>query len=178
MALTAGHSVTCGNNSGGVRRVAIANRQDVASVTVSSGTITAITMVATKLFYLFENESETVEFIEEGTYTNKSKVFEQMLDASWINWTTADRTSLLQLYEASACGLVVIHEEEDGECWLWGINPSAPTVEDKYYVKMEKSSRKTGKKFDDPSQTDYQLKARTTEPAAKFTPGWAGVPLS
>lgn len=177
MALTA-HSVGCGANTGGVRRVAVALRSDVSSVTTDvNGQVTAITMVSSAVFKSFENEAETVEFVEDGTFENKSKLFDQSLNADWMGWTNADRLSLLSLYDNSPCGLVVIHEEESGTTFIWGINPSAPSVDEKYYAKISKSSRKTGKKFNDPAMVSYTLAARTTVPAAVFTPGWAGVPL-
>lgn len=178
MPLATGHTVSCTPNSGGVRRVAIALRGDVASVTTDvNGQVTAITMVSSAVFKPYENEAETVEFIENGSFENKSTLFEQSLAADWMGWGNADRLALLQLYQNSPCGLVIIHEEESGTAFIWGINPTAPTVDEKYYAKMQSSNRTTGKAFTDAAKTTYTLMARTTVPAAVFTPGWAGVPL-
>lgn len=158
--------------------MAAISRTDVASITVGTdGQVTAIVPAAGKVFKAFENEAETVEFIEDGTFANKSSLFEQSITADWMGWTSADRTSLLALYKESPCGLVIVHEEESGVAFIWGINPDAPTVEEKYYAVMKESKRTTGKAFNDPSKTTYTLMARTTTPAAVFTPGWAGVPL-
>ncbi len=179
MALTAGHTITCAPNSGGVRRVAITERSNIASWTLGAGgDVATLTMVATKKFFVFEAEQETIEFIEEGKYTNKTTVFTQMLDMSWVNWAIADRASLLELYSNSACGLVVIHLEETGTPWIWGLLPTDTAESVKFVARMEKSTRKTGKKLDDVAQTDIQLKAVNIVPATKFTPGWAGVPLT
>ena len=53
--LTAGYTQACTANAGGVRRVALANRQDVSTWVVDgTGAVTGITMVATKKFYEFE----------------------------------------------------------------------------------------------------------------------------
>lgn len=177
MALT-GHTQVCAENRGGVRRVAITERANVTSWTVDvNGQVTAITMASGTTFEIFENESETVEFTENGTFVNKSTVYEQLLDASWMGWNNDSRKSLLSLYANSPCGLVVIHLEESGGTYIWGILPTDTAEDVKFVARMEKSTRKTGKKLDDPSMTEYQLKARNIAPAAVFTPGWAGVPL-
>lgn len=178
MSLTVGHTTACGPNSGGVRRLAVISRADVTSITVDTdGQVTAIVPAVGKVFKVFESEAETVEFTEKGTFENKSKLFEQSITADWMGWGNADRLSLVALYNESPCGLVVIHEEESGLAFIWGINPNAPTVDEKFYAKVQESNRTTGKAFNDPSKTTYTLMARTTTPAAVFTPGWAGVPL-
>ncbi len=134
-------------------------------------------MASGKTFEVFENETETVEFKEDGTFANRSQVITQGLDMTWAGWKNSDRKSLKALYDESACGLVVIHQEETDTCWMWGINPAAPTETVKYVARIKESKRTTGKKFDDANQAQVMLEARTTELAAVFTPGWAGVPL-
>ena len=181
MALTAGRSNDCAvAGTGGVRRVALADRADIASVTVDpvSKAITAITMVATKRFWQFDYTEEGVKFTENGSRANNSQLVEQMLDARYLGHTQTDRNHLEALNDSSNCGMVCIHEEETGEVFLWGLNPKSPTVTNKYTVKFEKSERTTNEKFDEANQGTVTLKSRTTAYATKFTPGWSGVPFT
>ena len=49
----AGIARDCATNMGGIKTVYIANTADVDSVTVTSGVVTAITMVSSKKFYKY-----------------------------------------------------------------------------------------------------------------------------
>lgn len=159
--------------------MALADRANIASVTVGSANeITAITMVATKLFYQYSFEPETLKFTEESSLSNGSSVFDQKILGTWAGWSQADRNALMELYGSSACGMVCIAELENGETVIFGINPDKPTVDDKYIVKMESSSFDSGAKFDDQIKNDLVLAARSSAAATSFDPGWAGVPLT
>lgn len=172
------HIINCVAGAGGVKRFAVAERKDIDTLTVGpNGDVTALTMVATKLFYLFESEDETIEFIEKGKGVNKSSSFEQSLEFDWLNWSNPDRKSLAELYASSACGMVVIHQEETGLCWIWGLNAADPTEKVKYVVRVDSSERKTGKKLEDANVATIKLMAKNRVQAAQFTAGWAAVPL-
>lgn len=184
MALTTGRTNVCGPNSGGVVRLAAADRQNVASVTVSSTpgatfkAITAIVMETDELFFQYDFQPETLDFDEAGTYENNTSLFDQVFSGSWTGWSQTDRNALLELYDSSACGLVVIAELENTKTILVGINPDKPTVENKYFVQMRTSKHNTGKTLQDPNKNDLVMGARSNRNATEFTPGWAGVPLS
>ena len=60
MALTAGLAKDCNPNSGGIQRIALANVADVTTISQTGGTIDTITMVATKVFFEFEAEQDSV----------------------------------------------------------------------------------------------------------------------
>lgn len=178
MALTAGYTQACTANAGGVRRVALASRADVSTWVVDgTGAVTGITMVATKKFYEFEAELETIEFIEAGTFANKTTLFEQSLDMTWLPYGSAARTALINLYNESPCGMVCIHLEETGTAYIWGILPSDTAEDKKFVVRMNTSNRTTGRALNDAAQVELQLTARNIVPAAIFTPGWSSVPL-
>lgn len=180
MPLTAGRSATCTIQPGGVVRMALASREDVASITVggTDNDVTAIAMDSGKLFYTFSFQAETLRFTEEGTLENLTSLFVQKIAGTWQGWSQADRKALLQLYNASACGMVCIAELENLQTVIFGINPEKPTVEDKYIVRMESSNFNSGATFSDQMKNDLVLTARSSSPATKFTPGWAGVPLT
>lgn len=158
--------------------MALANRADVDSVTVTAGAVTAITMVATKVFYEFSFQAETLRFTENGSLENLSPLFEQRIAGTWNGWSTADRTALMQLYASSACGMVCIAELENGQVIIFGINVDKPTVEDKYVVRMESSAFDSGAAFNDPIKNDLVLLARSSSAAAKFMTDWDDVPLT
>lgn len=179
MALTAGYTQACTANAGGIRRVALASRADVSTWVVDvNGQVTGITMVATKKFYEFEAELETIEFTENGSFTNKTTIFEQSLNMTWSPYGSAARKSLLDLYNESPCGMVCIHLSETGTTFIWGILPSDVAEDKKFVVRMNTSARTTGRALNDASQVELVLSARNLVPAAIFTPGWAGVPLT
>ena len=178
MALTAGYTQACTANAGGVRRVALASRADVSTwVLDPNGTITGITMVATKKFYEFEAELETVEFVENGSFANKTTLFEQSINMTWLPYGSAARTALINLFDESPCGMVCIHLEETGTAFIWGILPTDTAEDKKFVVRMNTSARTTGRALNDASQVELQLTSRNILPAAIFTPGWAGVPI-
>lgn len=160
--------------------MALADRADVASVTVGAtdNDITAITMESAKVFYTFSFQAETLRFTEEGALENLTSLFTQKIAGTWQGWSIADRKALLQLYNSSACGMVCIAELENGQVIIFGINPEKPTVEDKYIIRMESSNFDSGAAFSDQIKNDLVLAARSSSPATKFTPGWAGVPLT
>jgi hypothetical protein len=178
MALTAGRTAVCTKQPAGVVRMAAADRADVASVTVGTDNeITAITMVSTKVFWVFDFTAETLFVTEDGSLQNLSSVFDQKIAGSWQGWSLADRNALNELYSSSACGLVVIAELENGETVIFGINPDYPDVTNKYVVRMESSKYNSGAALSDAHKNDLVLAARSSSPMTKFEPGWAGVPL-
>lgn len=185
MALTLGRSNSnCGPNSAGVTRIALADRLNIASVTVSAtpgatlNAITAIVMETDEVFLEYAFEPETLDFDEAGTFENNTALFDQVFSGSWNGWSQTDRNSLMELYASSPCGMVAIAELEDGTTILVGINPDKPTVENKYTLKMRTSKHNTGRLLQDPHKNDLVLGARSNVAATEFTPGWAGVPLS
>jgi hypothetical protein len=179
MALTAGYTQACSPNAGGVRRVALASRADVSTWVVDvNGQVTGITMVATKKFYEFEAELETIEFTENGSFANKTTLFEQSINMTWLPYGSTARKALLELYNESPCGMVCIHLEETGTAFIWGILPSDVAEDKKFVVRMNTSTRTTGRALNDSAQVELVLSARNIVPAAVFTPGWAGVPLT
>lgn len=158
--------------------MALTDRANVASVTVTAGAVTAITMEAATLFYEFSFTAETLRFTENGSLENLSALFEQRIAGDWQGWSSADRTRLMDLYNSSACGMVCIAELENGQLVILGINVDKPTVVDKYVVRMESSAFDSGATFNDPIKNSLVLLARSSSAAAKFMTDWDDVPLS
>lgn len=179
MALTLGRTQSCADfASGGVVRLALANRQDVATITVTSGEVTAITMAATKVFYNFQFLKETLVFNETVTLENNSVLVEGTISGTWTGWSTADRARLAEIAQASRCGLVAIFELEEGDVLLAGINIDKPTAIEKYFLELNTATFNSGTLFSDAAQRTIELGYRSSSQAAKFTPNWAGVPFT
>jgi len=179
MALTLGRPQVCTDSAaGGVVRLALANRLDIASITVTSGEVTAISMVATKVFYSFVFLKETLVFNETVTVENNSTLVEGTLTGVWTGWSTADRQRIKELADASRCGLVGIFELEEGDVLLAGINIDKPTATEKYYLELNTATFNSGTTFSDAAQRTVELGYRSSAQAAKFTPNWAGVPFT
>lgn len=64
-ALTQSYTLDCRNNVGGVKTVYFTEHSNISSITAASGIITAISMVATKVFRKYELEKETGFWNEE-----------------------------------------------------------------------------------------------------------------
>lgn len=115
----AGLSRDCLANMGGVKRVYIANRDDVASITVTSGKITAITMVSSKKFYQydFRQESASMESSWQVNVQNGSVYVHTALTLLFHKMTTTKRVEVMAL----ALGeLAVIVEDNNGAYWYMG----------------------------------------------------------
>lgn len=176
MALTLGRTQSCSDfASGGVVRLALANRLDVASVTVVSGEVTAITMVSTKLFYNFQFLKETLNFTENVTIENNSTLVEGSITGVWTGWSTPDRLRLAEIAQASRCGMVAVFELEEGDTLIAGINIEKPTATEKYFVELTSAEFNSGTLFSDAAQRTLTLGYRSSSQAARFTLGWAGV---
>jgi len=67
-----GFYLDCKNGAAGVKTLYFAQLENVSSVTQSSGTTTAITMVSTKKFYPYQIKPETCEVQIKNTPTNEN----------------------------------------------------------------------------------------------------------
>ncbi len=175
--LTGGRDKVCLTDcSGGVDNIYIANKQDVIALTVVNDEVTAITMAATKTFFEFKAEEDTAEFKESSKLVGCANVVNQEIDMSYFCRSTADRKTLVELAKASCCGLVVIHKEGTGTCWIWGIDPTNLTS-NRTKGALDTTTGTTGRLFEDQNKTDIAIKAKAKTFAYRFVPGTAGVPL-
>ena len=181
MSLVAGRAQVCTDAaSGGVVRIAFANRPDVTDITVTAVTdvITAITMASTKIFYAYAHLKETLRWTEKGTLTNNTELYEGEIRGFWTGFSPADRTAIRNMFKASRCGMVAIFELESGGTVLAGINVDKKTATEKYFVELAEETIDSGAAISDPNQREVIFRYRSSAPAAPFSPGWAGVPLT
>jgi|GEM_PF-4736888 len=114
-------------NVAGIDTIWFANKNDVASLTISSRQVTAITMVSTKTFFKWQFQPDTAFFNQARNVVNKQPRVKQTI--TFIN--PKIKTSLLialeKLDACALCGLVAIIKDNNGKFWLAGVrvNPSA-----------------------------------------------------
>lgn len=168
--LTAGRTVDCTTAcSGGVEKYWLANEGDIATVTENATGVTAITMVATKVFYEIEFAEETGQFVESVTLTNCAQVVDQSLVSVWRCRDQNDR-NVIDAIGGNCCGMVCIHLEATGLTWIWGHNA-------KQRVRLRTANGDSGTTFDSENIETVTLGARAKQKAVVFVPGEVGVPV-
>ena len=116
-------SKDCNANIGGIKRVLLANSDDVTGVTISSEIVTAITMAAGKTFLEFAFRPNT------GSMTTNAQVSDSGASTYWQTdvvmafnrLETAKSVAIKALAQADLIGIV---EDMNGKYWLVGFeNP-------------------------------------------------------
>jgi hypothetical protein len=120
MALAAGLSKDCAANSGGIKRIAIANEADVSGVTYDTTDVATVITVASggKKFHEFEFEQDTAEWRENGELINGSLKYTQELEFFIRKNNNTNRTALAEL--GSNCGFIVVIEDMNGTLYILG----------------------------------------------------------
>jgi len=173
MALTAGYSISCATNNcvGGISNIWLANKDDL-DTTVgvggftagTTGIFTAMTMLATKVFYEFGFQDFTGEFRENAAPTENgcAQAITQEIEFTFPCNTVEARNAIEQIFSAVCCGLVAVIEKFDGSLWAIGYL-------DKRHLKLLSTTGTSGKAITDSQQTTIVLQAITTELARQFT---------
>lgn len=168
--LTAGRTTSCSTTcSGGVEKIWLANIGDIDSYTEDATGVTALTMVATKVFYEFEILSETANFTENVSVENCSVLVEQALESIWRCRNITDR-NLIEDLANNCCGMAVIHKEATGTLWIWGFR-------DNEEAKLGTAAGSTGTAFSDPNQEVVTINARAKQKATVWTLGEGSIPV-
>lgn len=129
--LTAGFTLDCNDNQGGVEKIFIANGP-VASITESAGVITAITVNGSALtpadFFEFEVPRQTSSFTETATPSqeNGTVTYDQQLTMIFNKLSAAKRNQLLLMAEATS--MVVVAKDTNGKYFSIGIERGAYMV--------------------------------------------------
>lgn len=118
-ALTQGYTFDCKDNIGGLEAVWFINWNDVTAITEASGTVTAITKSAGKVFYKYQLVKNTASFTEniQGSIENGTVNFDQQL-VIVINKTQVNmRNEILLL---SRNNMMAVVKDRNGRYWLAG----------------------------------------------------------
>jgi hypothetical protein len=176
MAITSGLTTSCAKScAGGVKRIWIANFDDVASVTIDplDGSITAITMVATKKFYEVQLKRNSKAFTEQFNVSEDgcNNSLTQTLVGNGQCRDQDTRNFLIEVSKQSCCGIIAVHEENNGEVVVWGFL-------DDLNVRLGGGTQiTTGTNLTDASQITLELVCDTIidGAATEFTLGVAGI---
>lgn len=175
MAITGGLTVNCGKScAGGVKRVWIANFDDIdAFTTDASGQITAITMVPLKVFYEVELKRNSKNFTEQFNASEDgcNNSLTQTIIGNGQCRDQDTRKFLIEVSKQSCCGIVVVHEENNGQVVVWG------WLDDLNARLGPGTQITTGASLTDPSQITLELICDTVVDGAAtaFTLGVAGI---
>lgn len=114
-----GISKDCTGNLGGIKRVLITNADDVASVTVTSDIVTAITMNNSAVFYEFNFRPATSSMTSTWQVNNENGTnYVQTLLAMVFNrMETTKRAAIMALAQAD---VVAVVEDNNGTYWYLG----------------------------------------------------------
>jgi hypothetical protein len=118
--LNAGVTRACGFQFGGLKKVYLANFEEVSGVTYSgvTGLITAVTMVNTgATWYQFEYEPNTAQKLEELQAGAVSRFVNQTLNMKLANVTQAKKLTLDTLANATLSAIV---QTQDDTYWFYG----------------------------------------------------------
>ena len=109
----------CLPNMGGLRSVYLANFADVDSLTVTSGVITAITMVSSKKFYKYEFVRNTASMSSNYSVNAENGTTYVETDLLMV-FNRMDTTKRLEIVALAQGELVAIVEDNNGNMWYLG----------------------------------------------------------
>ena len=109
----------CSPNMGGIKRVLLANRADVSSITITTNAVSAIVMVSSKKFLPFDFKAGTSSMSSNYQVNSENGVAYVQTDLVMVfnRMETAKRTAIAALAQAD---LYAIVEDMNGKYWLLG----------------------------------------------------------
>lgn len=118
----------CARSMGGIKRIFIANRDDVSQVTVTENQITAITMVESakfKAYYFRKGTGNFTNTLNTDPSTGVNYVGTDIV----LQFTRMETTKRIEMIALSVNDLVCIVEDNNGVYWYFGydnpVNASA-----------------------------------------------------
>lgn len=155
--LTAGYSLGCKDNTGGIQKAYIGNFSAATTYQVdSNGLITGATLPGT--YFTFEQRNENAEFNDEGQHSieNGTNFWVQTVNLIFHKNESVIRNTLLLLAKSS---LSVIVLDQNGKYWLIGKQNGAELVG---------STSSIGKAYGDLNGVTVSIEGREPEPASEM----------
>jgi len=118
----ASYSKACSKNVGGNSAVYLTEASNIASVTVTSGEISALTMDTGKTFQEVQADLDTVVHTQEGAGSQNNIAYTHRVEMRFGKPSTELNTLRDSLADASPCGILAIVSDGNGESWLVGYN--------------------------------------------------------
>lgn len=118
-ALTSGRALDCRDSVGGIKRLLITELANKATLTTTSGAISAFTLATGKQFWSYEQVRETSNFSESilASVENGTLAYETTLTAIFNKGETSTRNQIRLLAQNR---LMIIAEDRNGKYWLLG----------------------------------------------------------
>lgn len=113
---------TCGKNVTGNSAVYFTEKDNVSSVTVTAGEITALSMASLKFFHQADVDIDTLIRTQEGEGNANSIKYTHRVEMQFSNLDLALNSFRDALADASACGILAIATDGNGTSWLVGFN--------------------------------------------------------
>lgn len=115
-ALTAGMTLDCRDAIGGITTVYIVEKANVGTITASSGTITAITMLNSAKFWTYSFRDETGEWTDElmTSDANGTQFSEQTLTFPTFKMSATKRNQIKLLAQNQLCIMVTVNNDING----------------------------------------------------------------
>jgi len=159
MALT-GYTRVCGLQSGGGKKLYLAEVASVTCMTVTSGVYTAITMNGVAVFKQYEFEPDSFEVKENSTIENGSLKVTHEIEFYLKKMSDTSRTVVSEIATASACGLIAIAEDNNGTKWVVGYSENHGKLRP---LTLSSAEVATGKKLNDAAGTTLKLTSEDNE---------------
>jgi hypothetical protein len=119
----AAYTKTCKSNRGGNSAIWITESANIASVTVTAGAITAITMEAISTFKPIDADLDSIIRSQEATGTKTNISYAHKVELGFAGLSLELNTLFDSIAEASACGIVaLLKDSANGRFWLVGWN--------------------------------------------------------
>lgn len=166
MSITAGFTKDCTQpRVGGVKEIHLANVDEVDSFTGAAGDYTAVTMVATNVFYKFEFEQDVAEYRENGEGVRGAKQVTHEVEFVLPGLTTAQRNSIQEIMDSS-CGIIAIVTLANGESFVAGYSEAFTKERPMYFLSDTTTS---GQAILDPDQSTIVLQSIDADKAYTFS---------
>ena len=117
----AGIAKDCSANMGGIKRAWIANAEDVSAVTVTTGKVTALTMVSSKTFKEFAFRKGTSSFTSTLNVDPANGVSYVSTEINLV-FSKMETTKRVEMAALAVGELAVIVEDMNGTLWYFGFD--------------------------------------------------------
>lgn len=158
----------CAANMGGVRKVYLANKADVAEITFTSEKVTGITMANSAKFYGYDLRPNTASMnsTAQVNQENGTNYWQTLLQMVFNRMETTKRVEVVAMAQGELCAIV---EDANGVYWLLG--KDAPLV-------LNAGDGVTGTARADRNGYSVTLEDDSLQPPYEILVGDGGVDLS
>lgn len=171
MALT-GYTRACGMQSGGGKKLYLAEAPNVTSFTKTQEAYSAVTMESGKLFKVYDFDPDSMEIVEEVAVENNSMKVVHRIVWDMMKLSATARTAVEEIALASACGLIAIAEDNNAVLWVIGYSENHLKTRP---LELKSAKGTTGKKLTDTNKWELTLESEDNSNMRVFS---GTVPIS